>query len=132
MLRAVVSGEPKFFLGSDSAPHPVSSKFPGHRDGKVAAGVFTQPYVTQIVISALEGAVERGIISEADVTREKLEGFLGRHGRDFYTIKDEKGEKIEVWKGDEVVIEELKGEGEAGIGIMPFRWGMGVWSLKWV
>ena len=129
LLRAVVSGNPKFFLGSDSAPHPVSSKFPGHREGKVAAGVFTQPYVTQLVISALEGAVERGIIDENSITKEKLEGFLGRHGREFYRIKDEKEEMIELLKGSEVVCEEI---GEREVKIVPFRRGMGVWSVRWV
>ncbi len=123
-----MSGNPKFFLGTDSAPHPITTKFPSK--GKSAAGVFTQPYATQLVLSALEIACERGVISEADVTREKLEGFLGGFGRNFYGVVDEKEEKIEIWKGGEVVKEEIVGDG--GVRIVPFWRGRECWSLKWV
>ncbi|KAJ9625030.1 dihydroorotase [Taxawa tesnikishii (nom. ined.)] len=57
LLRAAVSGNPKFFLGTDSAPHPATSKRGGD---KVAAGVFTQPYAAAYFIDALEQAVEKG------------------------------------------------------------------------
>ncbi|KAI0141833.1 Dihydroorotase [Xylariaceae sp. FL1272] len=84
LLRAVTSGDPKFFFGSDSAPHPLVSK-----QGKtVPAGVFTQPYVTQLVLLALEEATERGIISEEDVTQERIEGFLSLFGRRFYKLPE--------------------------------------------
>jgi dihydroorotase len=92
--------------------------------------VFTQPYATQLVLSALELACERGVLSEREVTREKLEGFLGGFGREFYGVRDERGEKIEVWKGEEVVREEVRGED--GVRIVPFWRGRGCWSLKWV
>jgi len=42
---AASSGNPKFFFGSDSAPHPITSK---RGKDKIVAGVFTQPYATQI------------------------------------------------------------------------------------
>ena len=58
LLLAALSGSPKFFFGSDSAPHDVYSKKGG--TGKTAAGVFTQPYCTQLVMGAFEQAVERG------------------------------------------------------------------------
>lgn len=82
------------------------------------------------MLSAFELACEPGVLSESEVSREKLEGFLGRFGRRFYGIGDEKGEKIEVWKGAEVVREEVVGEG--GVRIVPFWRGRGCWSLKWV
>ena len=73
LLRAATSGNPKFFFGSDSTPHPITSKY---GKGKIAAGIFTQPYATQLVIEALEIAVERGILKEEDITLEKITGFM--------------------------------------------------------
>ncbi len=77
LLKAAVSGDAKFFFGSDSAPHPIESKTSAAQ-GKAPAGVYTQPFATQLVLLALEEAIERGVIHEADVTQEKLEGFLSR------------------------------------------------------
>ena len=116
----MVAGDGKFFLGSDSAPHPVAAKFPSHENGKAAAGVFTQPYVTQLVLSALEGAVAPGVVPEGDVTQEKLAGFLGGSGRAFYGIKDEHNEKIELFKNSEVIADRI---GEGDVRIVPFRRG---------
>jgi dihydroorotase len=125
-----VSGNPKFFLGTDSAPHPVTAKTCGvNRRGKVAAGVFTQPYATQLVVNALDEACMEGVIQESDVTNEKLQGFLGDFGRRFYGVSDVRKEKISLRKRDEIVVEILeRGEVE----IVPFksRKALG-WSLDW-
>ncbi|KAH8678463.1 dihydroorotase, homodimeric type [Xylariales sp. PMI_506] len=83
LLKAVASGDPKFFFGSDSAPHPLVSKKTG---GTVPAGVFTQPYATQLVLLALEEAIARGVVDESEVTQERLESFLSRAGRSFYKL----------------------------------------------
>ncbi|KAI2626179.1 dihydroorotase [Xylaria nigripes] len=84
LLKAICSGDPKFFFGSDSAPHPLATK-----QGKpVPAGVFTQPYATQLVLLALEEATEKGIIDEKDVTKEHIEGFLSLFGRRFYKLPE--------------------------------------------
>lgn len=88
LLRAATSGNPKFFFGSDSAPHLLSAK-KGLTDGglgagKCAAGVFTQPNVVGLVLEAFDQAVDMGIVKREDVTREKVEGFLGLYGRKFY------------------------------------------------
>ncbi|KPI44643.1 Dihydroorotase [Cyphellophora attinorum] len=88
LLRAAVDPRRKFFLGTDSAPHPLRSKqgrsgTAGNDNscGKCAAGVFTQPYATQLVLEALEEAVSKGILREEDVRREGvLEGFWARRG----------------------------------------------------
>jgi hypothetical protein len=50
------------FFGSDSAPHPAASKRGGE---KIAAGVFTQPYTTQVVVF---------------LRQQRGEGHLGRLG----------------------------------------------------
>ena len=77
---AIKSGSPKFFLGSDSAPHPTSSKSPGLTENSepspCAAGVYTSPILIPLVASLLEsfGALE------------KLQGYVSDHGRAFYGI----------------------------------------------
>lgn len=127
LLRAVVESKGKFFLGTDSAPHDISAKKGGK--GKTSAGVFTQPYATQIVIGALEEAITKGVVKEEEVTPELLEGFLGAYGREFYGIGEDKtGEKIVLKKGSEVVMESLKGD---GVEVVPFRRGKGTWSVEW-
>ncbi len=70
LRAAVASGRPKFFLGSDSAPHPRSAK-----EGAVGcAGVFTSP----LMLPYLADAFDRiGCL-------DKLEGFVSHHGRSFY------------------------------------------------
>jgi dihydroorotase len=129
LLRAAVSGNPKFFLGTDSAPHPAVAKR-GGKDGrgKAAAGVFTQPYATQTVLSALEEGIEQGVIREDDVTKEKLQNFLSGFGRDFYGVPDEKGEKIVLKRGEEKVQDIL---GEGSLEVVPFRRGEKTWSVTW-
>jgi len=78
LLRAVVSGNPKFFSVSDSAPHPQEAKR-GWEDGwgKTAAGVFTQGYATRPVLDAVEAGLDRGVMDDSEVTMEKLRGDLG-------------------------------------------------------
>lgn len=52
------------------------------------AGVFTQPFASQLVILALEEAIGRGVLEEDQVTQDRLEQFLGRSGRRFYKLPD--------------------------------------------
>ncbi|KAK7709410.1 dihydroorotase [Diaporthe eres] len=125
LLQAAVASKGKFFLGTDSAPHDISAK---KGKGNTAAGVFTQPYAVAYVLTALEEAVARGDIEEAQVTQELLEGFLGGFGRRFYGVEEPK-ERIVVEKKDEVVVESIKGE---GIEVVPFRKGKPTWSVRWL
>lgn len=125
LLKAAVSDTGKFFMGSDSAPHDLSAKKGGR--GKTAAGVFTQPHVTQLVLGALEQAVEKKVISEDQVTKEILEGFLGGHGRRFYGIDGSK-ERIVLRRGGAVVQESYTGQ---GVEVIPFRRGQKIWSVEW-
>jgi len=121
-----VSGDPKFFFGSDSAPHTLAAK--NAVDGnRAAAGVFTQPYTTQTVLAALEKGVEEGIITEADVTLEKVTGFLSVYGRKFYEVEDS-GEKIVVKRAGDKVVSVLKGE---SVEVAPFRGGEVTWGVEW-
>ncbi|KAF8974639.1 dihydroorotase [Flammula alnicola] len=74
-LRDVVrEGHPRFFLGSDSAPHPPQAKSTSTPNHACAAGVYTSPVLLPLVAHLLEsfGALD------------KLEGFVGTNGRAFY------------------------------------------------
>lgn len=84
---AVRSGNAKFFLGSDSAPHASASKAPKVLDGELhacAAGCYTSPYLVPLVATLLEsfGALDQ------------LEGFVSAHGRAFYNVPAKKGEEV--------------------------------------
>ena len=69
-------GHPRFFLGSDSAPHPPSKKATASPTQACAAGVYTSPILLPLVAHLLEsfGALD------------KLEGFSSANGRAFYRV----------------------------------------------
>ena len=123
-----MSGNPKFFFGSDSAPHPVAAKKGGD---KIAAGVFTQPYATQLVLDALEQGVQRGILKNEDVTVGKLKGFLSDFGRRFYKVEDTPRGEIELRRGSDRVMDVLQTD-EGRLQVVPFRRGERTWALAWV
>lgn len=128
LLAAATSGDPKFFFGTDSAPHPrIAKQGRTSASGKTVAGVFTQPYAVQLVAEAFDK------VGKAD--KETLEGFCCRFGREFYGVKQrglEDGSdtrRIILMKGrGEKVVGEL-GHGEGAV--VPFRAGEEVWSLDW-
>ncbi|MDZ7752418.1 MAG: dihydroorotase [Gammaproteobacteria bacterium] len=72
LLEAAVSGHPRFFLGTDSAPHPRGAK----EGGCGCAGIFSAP-------AALELYAE--VFDEAGAL-DRLEGFASRHGPAFYGL----------------------------------------------
>ncbi len=72
LVEAAVSGNPKFFLGTDSAPHP-------RRDKEAAcgcAGMYTAHAALELYAAAFE---EVGAL-------DKLEGFASVHGAQFYGL----------------------------------------------
>lgn len=72
LVQAATSGSPKFFLGTDSAPHPAHLK--EHASG--CAGCYT-------ALSALELYAEA---FEAAGALDRLEGFASFFGADFYGL----------------------------------------------
>jgi dihydroorotase len=72
LVAAATSGSPKFFLGTDSAPHPAHLK--EHATG--CAGCYT-------ALSALELYAEA---FEAAGALDRLEGFASFFGADFYGL----------------------------------------------
>lgn len=127
LLKTAISGNSKFFLGTDSAPHPALSK----RGDKVAAGVFTQPHAVGLVVNALELGVELGVLEVEDVTQPKLEGFLSSFGRSFYRVTDEKKERITLGRASKSIEDILRNE-SGTVEVVPFRRGKTTWETKWV
>ncbi len=72
IIDAALSGNPKFFLGSDSAPHPVSLK----ENACGAAGVYTAPVLVPALCQIFE---DYGTIS-------KLEAFTSQFAAEFYNL----------------------------------------------
>ncbi|KAF2877854.1 hypothetical protein BDV95DRAFT_556140 [Massariosphaeria phaeospora] len=127
LLKAVVSSQGRFFLGTDSAPHDSRKK---RGEDKIAAGVFTQPYAVGLVLDALEKGVERGVLAEGDVSQEVLEGFLGGWGRGFYGAEETRGERIVLKRGGEDIVDVLRKDG-VSVDVVPFRRGEQTWSVSW-
>ncbi|RDW89611.1 dihydroorotase [Coleophoma cylindrospora] len=128
LIKAACSGDPKFFFGSDSAPHPLTAKQSGKQ---VSAGVFTQPYATQLVLLALEEAIERGVIGEEEVTQERLELFLSRAGRRFYKLPqpDDLQKVVLERKGETIPSSISSADGTIEVGLS--RATSSVFSLSW-
>ena len=72
LIRAATSGNPKFFLGTDSAPHARGTK--EHACG--CAGCYTAHAGIELYAEAFEAA---GAL-------ERLEGFASFYGADFYGL----------------------------------------------
>lgn len=118
-----------FLIGSDSAPHPVQSK---KGAGATAAGCFTQPYVSQIVIEGLEAAAEQGWINENELTSKAIEGFLSGFGRKFYKLPAaSSAKKIRLEKKGEKISDIVR-SADGAVEIVPWGRGREVRSLSWV
>ncbi|MER0203786.1 MAG: dihydroorotase [Nitrosomonas sp.] len=72
LLDAATSGNPKFFLGTDSAPHAQMNK----ENACGCAGIFTAHAAIELYAAAFEQA---GALN-------KLEAFASFHGADFYQL----------------------------------------------
>lgn len=72
LLKAATSGNPKFFLGTDSAPHLTSLK----ENGCGCAGCYSAHAALELYAEAFEQA---GAL-------DKLEGFASFYGADFYGL----------------------------------------------
>jgi dihydroorotase len=72
LVEAATSGNPKFFLGTDSAPHAAHLK--EHATG--CAGCYTAHAAMELYAEAFENAN----------ALDRLEGFASFHGADFYGL----------------------------------------------
>lgn len=72
LVGAATSGNPKFFLGTDSAPHPQHAK----ETACGCAGIYTAHAAIELYAEAFEQAGKL----------EQLEAFASFHGADFYGL----------------------------------------------
>ena len=72
LVEAATGGNPRFFLGTDSAPHAQRLK----EHAAACAGCYTAPHALELYAAAFElaGSLDR------------LEGFASRHGPAFYGL----------------------------------------------
>lgn len=110
LRQAATSGSPKFFLGTDSAPHPIGDK----ESACGCAGIFNAPF-------ALESYART---FAAENALDKLEGFASEHGPRFYGLPLNEG-KIILERGPIPVPETVSG-GETTL--VPFHAGE---TLPW-
>src|SRR3954464_2895877 len=110
LVEAATSGNPKFFLGTDSAPHPRGDK----EAACGCAGVYTGHAALELYATAFE---EAGAL-------ERLEGFASEFGARFYGLLPNEG-TVTLARKDWTVPQRLK-FGDADL--IPLRAGE---TLSW-
>ena len=113
LLKAATSGNPKFFLGTDSAPHARHTK----ETDCGCAGIYTAHAGIELYAEAFEMAG----------SLDKLEGFASFHGADFYGLARNR-RQITLVKNAHPVPEEIPYGADA---LVPLRGGATVaWSIE--
>ena len=108
--RAATSGSPKFFLGTDSAPHAVERK----EAACGCAGIFNAPFALETYAAVFE---EEGALG-------RLEAFASEHGPAFYGLPVNEG-IVTLERAPAAVPERLPAAGSA---LVPFMAGR---TLNW-
>jgi len=108
--KAAVSGSPKFFLGTDSAPHGVDRK----ESACGCAGIFNAPFALESYAQVFE---EEGVL-------DRLEGFASEHGPNFYGLPLNEG--TVTLKREETIVPDVVGQRD--IRVVPFHAGE---TLRW-
>ncbi|MEI8249849.1 MAG: dihydroorotase [Synechococcus sp. ELA057] len=112
---AATSGNPKFFLGTDSAPHPRHAK----ESACGCAGIYNAPV-------ALESYAQ---VFDEERALEKLEGFASLHGPAFYGLPPN-DQRITLVRDSQTVPARMHGNDAAGraVDLVPFHAGE---TLAW-
>jgi dihydroorotase len=108
--RAAVSGSPKFFLGTDSAPHAIEKK----ESSCGCAGIFNAPFALESYAS----------VFEAEGALDRFEGFASNHGPRFYGLPQNES-RVTLERSSAEVPEALPGPGTS---LVPFHAGE---TLDW-
>lgn len=115
LVKAAISGNPKFFLGTDSAPHPKSAK----EAACSCAGIYTAHTAIELYAETFEQAN----------ALDKLEAFASFYGADFYGLPRNQ-EKITLIKQSWKVPKQLSLGAEV---LVPLRAGQLItWRLSGV
>jgi dihydroorotase len=113
LVKAAISGSPKFFLGTDSAPHPKHAK----ESGCGCAGIYTAHAAIELYAEAFDNA---GAL-------DRLEAFASFNGADFYGLPRNAG-TVTLLREPLPVPDTLTLGGQA---LVPFRAGGSVgWRLE--
>jgi len=113
LRKAATSGSPKYFLGTDSAPHAKSAK----ESACGCAGIFNAPYALESYIA---------VFDEEDAL-DKFEGFASEHGPHFYGLPLNEG-TITLERAPATIPETLDLDGTP---IVPFHAGETLgWRLR--
>ena len=110
LIKAATSGDPKFFLGTDSAPHAQQAK----ENACGCAGIYSSHAAIELYAEAFEAAGALG----------QLEGFASHFGADFYNLPRNK-QTITLSKESWTVPESYTFSDET---LIPMRAGE---SIKW-
>ena len=110
LRRAAVSGDPHFFLGTDSAPHPIAAK----ETACGCAGIFT-------AACALELYAE---VFEEENALDRFEAFAALHGSSFYRLPP--NERRITLRREPIAVPARIGGGDSAV--VPFRAGE---TLRW-
>ncbi|MDT8450658.1 MAG: dihydroorotase [Wenzhouxiangellaceae bacterium] len=105
LVAAATSGSPKFFLGTDSAPHAKSAK----EADCGCAGIFSAPVALELYAEVFEAA---GAL-------DRLEAFASFHGADFYRLL-RNSERVTLEREERTVPDVFDADGEA---VVPLRAG---------
>jgi dihydroorotase len=110
LRRAATSGDERFFLGTDSAPHA----FPTKETACGCAGIFTAPCALEIYAE----------VFEEEAALDRLEAFASLNGPQFYRLPPNDA-RITL-RREPFVVPQLIGEGDNAV--VPFRAGE---TLRW-
>ena len=110
LRRAAASGDPHFFLGTDSAPHPVSAK----EAACGCAGIFTAPCALEIYAE----------IFDEEAALDRLEAFASLNGPRFYRLPVNQA-RVSL-RREPLAVPQHIGAGDTAI--VPFRGGE---TLRW-
>jgi dihydroorotase len=102
---AATSGNPRFFLGTDSAPHPVSAK----ETVCGCAGIFTAPCAIEIYAE----------VFEEEAALDRLEAFAALNGPEFYRLPVNRARV--TLRRESFAVPEYIGEGEKALRPFPRR-----------
>lgn len=97
LVEAATGGNPKFFLGTDSAPHAQANK----ENACGCAGIFTAHAAIELYATVFEQAV----------ALEKLQAFASFHGADFYRLP-RNNTTITLFRKEWIVPEQFEFAGE--------------------
>jgi len=110
LRKAATSGSPKYFLGTDSAPHEIHAK----ESACGCAGIFNAPYALESYAAVFdeEGALDR------------LEGFASLHGPKFYGLPVNEA-TVRLERRENPVPDDIQ---SGGFKLVPFHAGS---ALEW-